>query len=168
MIEQAGIYKVSLIESKELSYRYFGNNISEILATGAVIDLENNQLPKFTLQPQRDKNNKLKFSYNLEWNFFNFSKENKALINQVKKSIYGWVAKIEFYNGEIKIITSPLRFNNSVIDNNISNSYNISISNIILGAPMSIYDEIEAAWILENGEWEGEGVWTLEGEWLTV
>ena len=135
-VEQAGVYKITLIENKGVSVTRSGDSITDISGTGQTIELENEQELALDFTPERGKNTRLLFQYQLNYKAFDLSKETKAIINQVKRSIYGWLAKVEFYNKDVKIILSPLRFDTGNVNNNVSNHYDLSLSNSVLGQKM--------------------------------
>ena len=165
MQEQAGIYKVTLIENKDISIIYQGENISQISGGGQSIELDNEQEIVLEFTPQRGKNSRLLFQYQLNYKAFDLSKETKTIINSIKKSIYGWLACIEFYDTTKRIITSPLKFSTGNINNNTSNHYEINLVNSVFGQKMINFTDEEQAWILDTGVWNSTGIWLSDGIW---
>lgn len=139
MTEQAGVYKVDLIENNNISATYSGDNITSISGSGATINLLNDQEITFKFSPIRGKNNKIQYKYELGFKDYDLSIENINLMNQIRQSIYGWIAKIEFYNKEIKIVNTPLKFVNSNLNNAVSNHYQTLIQNTIIGSRMFVF-----------------------------
>jgi hypothetical protein len=137
MEEQAGVYKIVLYEDKDLSYVYSGGDIVQINNTSTSITLENSdcdtQELNYSFEYKRSPNNRLRYKNKITWLTLGLNDENIEQIRQIKQSIYGWIALIEFYNGLSKVIKQPLRFMNSAINNNLSNSYSIEIMNPVFG-----------------------------------
>jgi len=138
MIEQAGIYRVTLYENKGLSIIFIDNNtVRNVTTSGATIVIENSDCEtmniKLEFEHRRAASNKLKYLNTLSWILLGLTDDNIDLIAQLKESIYSWVPVIEFYNNDQKIITNPFLFDGSEIDNNVSNSFNIELKNAIFG-----------------------------------
>ena len=171
-MEQAGIYRITLYENKGLVFAYSDGSISAIANTGDILEIENSNCDtseiKLTQKPQRNRNNKLRYKSLISYLIYDYSIEKLQLIETIKKSIYGWVAKIEFYNKNQRVIPSPLRLVKSSIDNNVSNSFGIDIENVVFGDAPIVFIETATDWILENGFWDGAGTWTSDGIWKTV
>lgn len=148
-VEQAGIYRIILYENKgvDLVYRD-ANTIREISNTGDVVTLENSDDDTmeldFTFKSKRSANNKLSYKHTIIWKQLGLDDSNIDLINTLKKSIYGWIPVIEFYNKSQKIITNPFRFTESIIDNNISNHYEITLDNINFSDNLKMIDFAES------------------------
>jgi hypothetical protein len=129
-MEQAGIYKITLYENKGVSILYNSDgSIYSLENTGDTIEITNEQKPFMNITPNRSRNNKLSFTYNLNFNIYKISKTVTAEINQLKKSVYGWLAKINYYNQDIKFLNTPLFFDSSNINNNSANYYPITLNN---------------------------------------
>jgi hypothetical protein len=168
-MEQAGVYRITLYENKDLTLLFTGDDVTNIISSGAVIPIENDncetQEISLVQQPQRSANNKLKYRSRIDWLLFDYSIERLQLINQIKQSIYGWIAKIDFYNSSSKVIPSPLRFIEALNDNN-SSSFGISIENVVLGDKLLNFIEgLELEWILEQGVWNDSGIWIDSELW---
>lgn len=156
MNEQAGIYRISLYENKDLLFIYSrdtDNTIINILNSSTVLEIENSDCDTtdlgFSFTHRRSGNNTLKYRNSLSWKYIGLTDSNIQLIQQIKQSIYGWVAMIEFYKDEKKIIEQPFKFVNSSIDNNVSNHYNIELQNRVFGNRLKDYvplsDEVVTA-----------------------
>ncbi len=140
MEEQAGVYKITLYENNDLILVYSEVDDNTILSLGNItntIEIDNDdcetQEINYSFEHQRSANNRLKYLNTISWLLIGLNDSNLDTISQLKKSIYGWIAKIDFYNGDRKIIDNPFRFIMSSIDNNESNSYMIELKNIIYG-----------------------------------
>lgn len=146
MVEQAGIYRIVLYENKDVNlvFRPDGS-IEGISNAGDILTLENSDEDTreldLILNPRKNKNNKLRYKHTIIWKQLGLDSSNFEIINTLKNSIYGWLAKIEFYNNTEKIITNPFRFNESSINNNISNHYEIALNNINFGNRMNSFIE---------------------------
>jgi len=165
MIEQAGIYSIELIENKDISIFYNGSAISSISGSGQSIVLNNDQEIRLSFTPERSKGNKTLFLYELNCKIYDLSKGTKSKINSLKKSIYGWLAKVEFYDKSEKIILSPLKFKGSNINNNISNHYAVDMVNPVFGQKMVDFGVVDQVWVLETGVWNSSGFWLPSGIW---
>lgn len=168
MFEQAGTYRITLYENKDLQLSFDGNgDIITIYNTGDIIELQNSNCDTSNLalsfQAQRAAGNDLKYSHTITWQEIGASDENIEKIRKLKTSIYGWIALIEFYNLESKVIVNPLRYNNSTLDNNISNHYNVSLSNRVFGAELK--NKEFGLWILADGFWNDKGYWIDDEVW---
>lgn len=171
-MEQAGVYRVTLYENKDLNFVYQAGNVVAIVNDGDIINIENSDCNTSDIglvqEPQRNNNNRVKYRSTLNYILYDYSIEQLQLIEKIKKSIYGWIAKIEFYNQDTKVIPNPLRFNAANMTN-ISNSFAVTIENAIFGnAPLKYVEAELGEWILEQGYWDGVGIWTNEGIWKTV
>lgn len=173
--EQAGIYKISLYENKDLSFDYTGvGSITGINYGGNLIEIENSNdntcMLSLVQTPERNSNNELRYNSTISYILYDYSVENLQVIQKLKQSIYGWIALIEFYNGDLKIINTPLRFDNSAMKNE-SNSFSIELKTIIPGKKPVTYTKLDDSgteWILEQGIWNKNGIWTSDGIWKTA
>ena len=154
MIEQAGVYKIVLYENKglEVQYRPDGS-IKAVLNTGETISLENCDDDTLEIglevEQKRSDNNKSLYKYIINWKLLGLSNENLDKINLLRSSIYKWVAFVQFYNKSETLILNLLIFDNSSIDNNISNHYNISLFNVVYGEKSQKFND-ELGYIFED------------------
>lgn len=182
MEEQAGIYRITLYEAKDLLFVYGSESlvsyVNSIETAGVIITLENSDCNTMDLdlsfESRRSGNNKLLYKHTITWDLLGIDKINLDKISQLKTSIYGWVALIEFYNNTAQVIENPFRFVNSSIDNNVSNHYNIELKNVLFGKRVKEYKFAPLTWILEDGTWRNIDIngnptrWTSDGLWNTI
>jgi len=157
---QSGLYKITLTEAKNIQINYttvaptcffycevlliFRCNVKDG-ATGC--DLCNG-----------------KINYTYEVDFLNL---NKSDVTTIKRSIYGWLAVLTFNNKDSKIVTIPLKFANSIQNNNTSASYSTKITNFDLtNKKMVSFNPIPLPWILETGYWNDSNYWLDNENWI--
>lgn len=143
-MEQAGIYKITLYENKgfEIHYRPNGS-IKTVSNTGETITLENadelTQDIELNIDYRRSDNNKLLYKHEINWKLLGLDADNIEKINLLKKSYYKFIPVIEYYNETQSILLNPVSLVNTSIDNNVSNSYNIQLNNILYGERLREY-----------------------------
>ena len=138
MIEQAGVYKITLYENKDVVLNYIDSeNIDNITTSGQTIEIENSDDETINLKLEFDvsqsDNNKTFYKHLLTLIKFGYDNETLEYFNDICDSIYGWIPKIEFYNGDIKVYTNPFKSNNSDGDTNISMSIGVNLENVTFG-----------------------------------
>lgn len=138
--EQAGIYRLVLYENKDLGVVYNQDgSVQSLSNSGDVIEIENSDENTvglgMTLTPKKSANNKLKYKHSITWSQFGL--DNSDVINTLKCSIYGWIPEIEFYNNKKSVLLNPIKFIESSINNNVSNSYEIALDNVNFGNRIS-------------------------------
>lgn len=138
MIEQAGIYRITLYENVGIDITYVDSkNISAISNTGEVIELENSDCETSELRLEFDfrqsANNKTNYRHSLSVLKYGYDNETLEYFHKITDSIYGWIPKVEFYNGDIKVYTNPFKSLETEIDTNVSMSININLRNVIFG-----------------------------------
>ena len=107
---QAGLHKITLYENNSLHINY---DSFEITSSGDIIELSEN--PKILIDPQA-----VNINYRIEARIDGFSNE---ITEKINNSTYGWIAKLDFFNLETKVIEKPfIRPQANDLNNNISNS----------------------------------------------
>lgn len=132
-MEQAGIYRVNLYETKNLILGYpeldNSNKIIGIQTDGDIINLENEQRIKFNFNPKINKNYKTSYDFELNFYQFDLTIDNILLIEQLMGSIYGWSALLIFYNYTAKFIKAPLFLEEAPINTNESHHFDLVLKN---------------------------------------
>lgn len=109
---QAGTNNITLYENNELTFRFHDdtdrNKISALVTSGETIEIENDQRPAFNFEVLTNRNNRIMFSYELEWYIFDLTIESLEEIQTIKESIYGWCPLIEYYDGTRKFYNVPM------------------------------------------------------------
>ena len=112
---QAGLYRAILTEAKNLSINYSTFAISGgdeiMLNTKPVLTIESNDtLYNYTLSAQ-------------------LNDLTQPQIDQINDSIYGWIAKLEFFDLTTKIIERPFfALKNTDVKTNVSHSRMITLN----------------------------------------
>ncbi len=138
MIDQAGIYKITLYENKDIVLN-FGDSkdVKSIANSGDVIEIENSNDEtnglKLDFESKQSSNNKRKYKHKLTWLKYGYSQEVMNAFETIRNSIYGWIPVINFYNTENRIVLNPFKPINSDVNTNISHHFEILLENIIFG-----------------------------------
>lgn len=112
MLDQGGIYKLTLYENKGISYNWPDNTneheIDSVTTTGDTITLDicaNNFELDNTWEP--GFNLKLNSEHTLTFFVHNFSENSINLLEQLVESVYGWILELTMNNGKVFIIPAP-------------------------------------------------------------
>lgn len=138
MITQAGIYKITLYENKNIVLNYSDSKTVKSIATGGdIIEIENSNCEtsdlRFTIQSRQSANNKRTYQHTLIWKRFGYIQDVIDQIEQIRNSIYGWIPVINFYNTENRIILNPFKPIDGSVNTNISHHFELQLRNIIYG-----------------------------------
>jgi len=164
--EQAGIYKINLLEDKDVSLVYdSAGGVTYIYTNGETIELENDQEIALTENLVRSNNNRLHYQLTFSWDIFNLTEENNELIQRIVRSAYGWLITIEYYNKDNKAILRPQRFVNGAINNQLSAHSDITLQNPVSSKADKKVDYDLAVWILEENIWNDSGIWFDTATW---
>lgn len=173
-MEQAGVYKIVLYENKGLEFVYYGGKFTDITNTGDILTINSDGCEtgriEFIQNPERNDNNKLQYLSEISYVLYDYSKANLQLLRSIKRSIYGWIAVLYFYDNNIRAIPTPFVFDQSRIGNE-SNSFAIELVNEIASAkPIDFFDPESGAgeWILKEGFWNDLGQWIDTEIWQTI
>lgn len=132
---QAGIKKISLYENDGIKFYHFNpldkQDITDLSSSGAIVVIENNQQPSFDCKLAFSNQGELTFSYSLEFFLYGYFSANLGIINQLKRSIYGWCMLVEFYDGTFKFFNNPIYFRQSEIKPHSEMAINIKASTAV-------------------------------------
>lgn len=160
-MEQAGFDRLQLIENRTLLLTYEGENVDTINTGGEIITVESDFPMNLRIKEQRGEDGKIVYLYEID--FIDLSIEN---INKIRRSIYGFLPIFRFNLGEEKILTTPVIFNESEQDNNVSASFSSQMINFVsTNKKLVKFNGNILNWILENGIWEFEKFWINSGLW---
>lgn len=109
MISQAGIYKLTLLENKELVIvRDSNKNITAITTSGETIELNtDDNRPNYKNDLDSGDNNVVLNEHIKEFIISSLTEESFDEIEQLNNSIYGWIPIIEFMDNQKYIINTP-------------------------------------------------------------
>ena len=109
---QAGIKNIKLYENYGIDFYHYNpadkQDITHLEGIGSIIVIENKQQPEFKITTVLTKSGKLGFNYELKFLFFGLTLENFNIIDQLRRSKYGWCVDIELYDGTHKYFNTPL------------------------------------------------------------
>lgn len=152
-MEQAGVYKIDLYEGKGINILY--NNlvyVESVINSGLVYEIVNNDNIAFSVNRIRTNNNKLGYSYNLDYYIYNLTSESLDKIESLKSSIYGWYIKLHFYDGSIRFVNKLMVFQPQ--ENERNNYFKINLqSRVTNESKLLVFEQIEG---------EGIGYWIIE------
>jgi hypothetical protein len=108
---QAGVKNITLYENKGIDFSYWDaldlRQISNIVSSGAIIQIENMQRPEFDIE-QKLKGGKMGHDYSFKFLLLGLTLDNYDMLNQIMTSIYGWCFLVEFYSGEFRFYNTPI------------------------------------------------------------
>ena len=114
-MEQAGLYKITLYENKDLLINY---DLFSISNSGEIIELENR--PKLEIEPEKGV-----IKYKI---FEQLNDLNQPNIDIINNTIYGWIAKFDFLDNTTKIIDKAFfKEQMTALNTNNSNSREINL-----------------------------------------
>lgn len=109
-VEQSGILKVILIENENISFNYPDitdpETIDAIYSNGITIELTEFESVMFRNTISPGKNAETVYNYEIEFTLLELASQ--ELLEQIQTSHFGWVAVVEFLNGDNKFIPSPM------------------------------------------------------------
>lgn len=153
-MEQAGVFKIELIENVGIDVNYFDitddTTIDSITGTGDTFtytDNDNNK-PKFEYENGVSFNNKLDAGYSLNFQILDLTRANENDVTTITESIYGWIPVVHYLNGRTLVYNRPFFVTDiDNIDTNDSLLYTIEM-NPRVETSVKVLDLIdEDAWI---------------------
>lgn len=131
---QAGIKNITLYENKEISFYHYdptnSRRISNIAFSGAIIEIENMQLPEFDIEIALLDSGEVGYNYEMKFYLLGLLLDNYATLAQLKTSIYGWKMLIEYYDGTYKFYDTPLFCRDSEINPQEEMSFMVGLKNL--------------------------------------
>lgn len=118
ILEQAGIYKLTLFENDNAVLVYndsSGTDIVRIDTDGQIITIEYCDTPTFKREVINSSNYSTSFIDTIAFALKNFNNTTNNLIDTLKDSRFGWIVKMEFLKGEIVVLPTPMYIAGSVI-----------------------------------------------------
>ena len=130
-MEQSGIYKIVLFENLGINYifKQDGTEIYSITTTGESITLTQceNKIFNLVSKPiKKGSNRKLTYDYEITFDIFDLTDASFTQL-EVLNSINGWIPILYFRKGEIRILRSPLFFQQTELDVNKTHYYEIAL-----------------------------------------
>lgn len=109
---QGGIREITLYENKGISFNYFDSqnerNITDLSGQGAIILVENFQLPELGgIKKEVGRSGRLISDYEIKFYLLGNNQENDNVIEQLHDSIYGWCALVRYYDETFKFYNVP-------------------------------------------------------------
>jgi len=139
---QAGIKQVKLYENNGISYFHYDplnkQNITHLESLGTVVTLDNLQQPSLKIKTGFTNSGKLSFKYELKFIILGFDLDNLELLNQLKRSIYGWCVDVELYDGTHRFVNTVLLCRESEIEPSKEMVFEMEMSNAIASLKMPL------------------------------
>lgn len=135
MVDQAGINKFILYSAEDTTWDFTSEGAVTNLS-GTQIDVPINERPNFTNNISV-VNRKVKYNYQFAFKLFGLSQEQ---VNQLN-TINGWFLFISFLNGAEYFIQTPSFLQNTDLDTNLTNVYDIILQNERPADKPTIVDE---------------------------
>lgn len=167
MTEQSGIYRAVLYENINVAYiRNASGEIESIVNSGKIIDIVGCESLFLNFEDVNTigRNNMVIHDYTLSFTSFGFD---KSVFFQDIASVFGFVPVIFFNNGAIKVVNSPLFFEDQV-NYNEANTQSNQITLVNQSPTFRTYidfADIAPVWILADGTWNDAGVWIDTEVW---
>ena len=125
-MQVAGIKNITLYENKDVAFSFpdisIHNEVNSILNSGTVDEINFCNDAKFKREIKRGENNKKLYTDTIEFYINDFTDVTLAIIKRLQVCRTGYIAKIEFLSGQIRIMQMPFFFNETERDF-ISDSY---------------------------------------------
>ncbi len=111
MISQAGLYGLTLYENKGFSFDYNANNTvdeASIINTGEIYSFETNDNRNNLFNEIRSaNNNEIINDYTINLWISGLTQDNLDTIEELQRSIYGWIPVLEFMDNQKYLINEP-------------------------------------------------------------
>lgn len=132
---QAGVKQILLLENKGITFQFYdpnnNNAITNLETLGSVITVDNNQLPEFEFDFEIGESGEILYGYSLKFYILDYSSSNISLIQQLKRTIYGWCIEIEYYDGTRKFYNTPFKCQKGSIKVQEEMSFEINLETIV-------------------------------------
>ena len=162
-MEQAGVNSIRLIEARNLFITYNEDGtVVQIANDGFETIIDSSYKKSFSITEMRSKNAKINYTYEL-----NYIELNEETLNSIRRSIYGFLALINFNDLTSKLVLTPLVFDNANQNTDISASYSIKLRNFeTTDKKMIALNTVPISWILETGYWNDNNFWLDSANWI--
>lgn len=136
-MEQAGIFKITLYEDKNLTFTYPDitdeNTITGVNSEGETIELvQCYDIPKLDFKTLNAENNDIVNEYQIIINIDDLTQETFDLIETISNSLYGWIPVIEQYNNNSFCILTPFKVNEyNDMNTNVSHNFLLTLKPIV-------------------------------------
>jgi hypothetical protein len=126
-MKQAGLYKLTLYENKDLQVVYNSlGQVQSVSTSGSTTVISEEAKPKYNLNLSEAANNDLLASHSFE--FLNYDLDNEILNVQLSTSIYGFIPVYELNDGKKYIILSPFFASIGDLDSQVSHSWPVTLT----------------------------------------
>ena len=126
MRQQAGLYKLTLYEAKDISIVWVNSEeIDSISNSGEALEFDTENNTQFTDALEAAFNNLVINDYNIQFGLFGLDKV--SIVEKLNNSIYGWIPVFEFMNTQNKALIVPFFGFSEQVNANTSHSYKISL-----------------------------------------
>jgi len=130
MLEQAGLYKVVLYENDGINITFnVDREVTALSTTGSEITLSDcDNSPKLKVDFVNAMNNEILFNYTINAKISDLETANIDEITNLLNNQYGFIPKLYFMNGKIKVINECFKaVQVDDLDNNVTNTFKISL-----------------------------------------
>lgn len=126
MKRQAGLYKLTLYEAKEIGIVYNSSGeLVSIVNSGEILSFDTENNTEFADALESAFNNLVRNDYSIEFKLFGL--DQISIVEQLNNSIYGWVPVFEFMDTQDKALIVPFFGVSDGVKTNTSHSYKISL-----------------------------------------